>query len=55
MREMILFYKQHVDECQELAKHATDDADQTFWEEAAHRWGAILQQHEKAGYSKGAK
>jgi hypothetical protein len=52
MREMTIFYKQHIEECKELARHASDRDDRAFWNQAAQRWAAILQQYEKPAAAK---
>ena len=52
MREMIIFYKQRIEECKELARHASGREDRAFWDQAARRWAAILQQYEKPSAAK---
>jgi hypothetical protein len=47
MREMLLFYKQRIEECNELARHSSNGKDQAFWEQAAGRWSAMLRQYEQ--------
>ncbi len=33
-----LFFKKQIEECRELAKHAVDEDDRAFWQQAAARW-----------------
>lgn len=52
MREITVFYKQRIEECKELARHASDRDGRAFWQQAAQRWAAILQQCEKPSAAK---
>jgi hypothetical protein len=52
MYEMLTFYKQRIEECKELARRSSGRANKAFWEEAALRWAAILQQYEKPSLAK---
>lgn len=47
MREMTIFCKERIGECEELARHSSNPMDETFWREAAQRWAVILRQYEK--------
>lgn len=51
MREMMIFYKDRIEECKELARYSSDPRDKVFWSEAAQRWAAILQKYEKPAAS----
>jgi hypothetical protein len=32
------FVKRQIEECRELARHAVDEEDRAFWQQAAARW-----------------
>jgi len=52
MREMMTFYKKRIEECKGLARQSSSRIDKAFWDQAAERWAAILQQYEKPSVAK---
>jgi hypothetical protein len=38
------FFKRQIEECRELARHAVDEKDQAFWQQAAARWEEQLRE-----------
>ena len=38
------FYKRQIEECRELARHAVDEKDHAFWQQAAARWEEQLRE-----------
>jgi hypothetical protein len=36
------FFKRQIEECRELARHAVDEQDRAFWQQAAAHWEAQL-------------
>jgi hypothetical protein len=55
MREMMTFYKKQIEECKGLARQSSSRIDKAFWDQAAERWAAILQQYEKPSVAKNMK
>jgi hypothetical protein len=47
-----LFFKRQIEECRELARHAVDEVDRVFWQEATKRWEAQLQELQKTTHPK---
>jgi hypothetical protein len=42
------FFKQQIEECRELERHAINAEDRAFWRQAAGRWKQQLRQAEQA-------
>jgi hypothetical protein len=42
------FFKRQIEECRELARHAVDEDDRQFWQQAAARWKEQLQIFQQA-------
>jgi ferritin len=38
------FFQRQIEECRELARHAVDEKDQAFWQQAAARWEEQLRE-----------
>jgi hypothetical protein len=47
-----LFFKKQIEECRELEKHAVDEEDRAFWQQAAARWEEQLRVFSLAFLSK---
>jgi hypothetical protein len=44
MLDKKVFFQRQIEECQELARHVVNAADQAFWLQAAERWEVLLKQ-----------
>ena len=46
------FFNRQIEECRELARHAVDEDDREFWQQAAARWKEQLQIFQQAHLTK---
>ena len=44
------FLKRQIEECRELERHAVNNEDRAFWQQAADRWEGLLRQIKPSGY-----
>jgi len=44
MLDKSVFLQRQIEECRELLRHAVNDEDRAFWQEAAARWESQLRQ-----------
>ena len=44
MLDKKVFFQRQIEECRELLRHAVNDEDRAFWQQAAERWEDLLKQ-----------
>jgi hypothetical protein len=44
MLDKKVFFQRQIEECRELLRHAVNDEDRAFWQQAAERWEGTLRQ-----------
>ncbi len=55
MLDKKVFFQRQVEECRELARHAVNDEDRTFWLDAAECWETQISQiKQKTSRTKGS-
>ena len=48
MLDKKVFFQRQIEECRELLRHAVNDEDRAFWEQAAELWEGLLKQIKEA-------